>query len=100
MSEDLAPGTEIEMYRGREAAPFVHGARFIVGRVHDGAEYEPCPDCLPGYVAPAIELAGIPRFLIEKHGPQCACIFRPVRRGQSEQSNATSAPADREREGA
>jgi hypothetical protein len=84
------------MYRGREQAPFVHGATFMVVRAWDpGPEWAPCDECIPGFNAPAIELRGVkssrPDTLL------CSCTFRPVypRRDESGRRLERPAPAPR-----
>lgn len=89
MSQDLAPGTEVEFYRGTEFGPFRFGARFTVARVFK-SYWWPCGDCLPGWDAPVLELVEVP---VHPTLDLCSCCFRPVRRGQSEQSKQASTPA-------
>jgi hypothetical protein len=89
MSADLAPGVEIEFYRGKESV-FRYGQRFVVTRVFSFAGQERCSECLPGWRAPCIEVAGYtppPLYAL------CSCCFRPVRRGQSEHLQHISTPA-------
>jgi hypothetical protein len=79
MSEDLGPGTVVEIYRGKNLLPVMKGMRFTVLRAWE--DDEPCIDCIPGYSAPAIELLNFPVSQPPGAGPLCSCCFRPVRNG-------------------
>lgn len=89
MSVEIAPGVEVEFYRGTEFGPFRHGARFTVARVFR-TDWPPCGDCLPGWDAPCVELVEVP---IHPELDLCSCCLRPVRLGQSEQLKCVSTPA-------